>query len=901
MQPTIYVKVFSDWTRNQGGIMDQITKKIVGKISIILTAMLVVFNLGCVTAKAAPSIQVRNTYSNAQQANTEGKTVVADLQIINLDVPSQGKLLDSFATIKTSQGLYWNIPVIWLDPQGQISSVCIPGIKYIPIFAFYLPDNIVVMNQGNSRGYSIELPEFVGQFYGEKSFLSISNPLSGVTYITTSSIVGYLGSSNGPQVFNSTELKRLSTISRGTGIFDVATAQKELQNGLTQLEDEAQDYTDVYTQEPYDVEPENIVSGDENSGNNDESEPSASEESGLPAPSEVPVNPEPVEPVVDFLAIHCSDNVIATIGRENLSKLLNLIMNVIEPQAVNQLTSNFQCYYDGAKENALGKEIGLYVYDSRVDHITDRDYDDANAYVQPKYENITVNGEEITSYGYFMAVNTKSLYKENEDGTYSLINTEIDTLNNTITHELMHAYMDDYVRTGMTGLANNQTEYTADENKYPNWFIEGSASSVENVYAYRYEVFDAMHIDKENALSDYTVDSLLSYYSTYNDEYYGSPSIDSKNKYYDAEKNTASAYVSGYLACLYLADMAVEKGYVEGKTSAVTDTYDGDRNVYSSAILRSGFDEILRRLHNGTSLDDIIKDISNGSYADTESFQNAFLTGTYNEANGTYENVDASANFCVDVLNYLNKVSKDLTGDAEYIEFANGSVLLDFATDKKSVIDVTSTDSIPEQTLYNIVGSKDYVESTVPNESTWATAGTKGPAMPPEDNSDTDNSDTPESGDEGQIAARTSEVDAAPEQIADKQIVSEETTTVTTQTDPITNNDADESIPEDIGTQPSDDDDNGDEDKEADEDPDSENDSKTDSAENSDNDTEPDSAGESDNDSEPDQTNESDQESSEDSNEASQDTTDSDTESNDDHKESENNNENTSNPESSQS
>ena len=334
--------------------------------------------------------------------------------------------------------------------------------------------------------------------------------------------------------------------------------------------------------------------------------------------------------------------------------------------------------------------------------------------------------------------------------------------------------------------------------------------------------------------------------------------------------------------------MAIEKGYVEGKTSAVTDTYDGDKNVYSSAILRSGFDEILRRLHNGTSLDDIIDDISNGTYADTESFQNAFLTGAYNEANGTYENVDASANFCVDVLNYLNKVSKDLTGDAEYVEFANGSVLLDFATDKTSVIDAASTDSEPEQTLYNIVDSKDYVESTVSNESTWATAGTKGPAMPPEGNEDTDASDTPESDDEGQIAARAPEVDAPPEQIADKQISSEEATTVTTQTDPVTNNDADESVPEDLATQPSDEDDNEDDgEKEADPDPESESEKDAEPEP----ETEQESSTESEPEQEPESSTESDTEAApepaEDNNEDSQETSETEPESDDNNQETE--------------
>ena len=65
---------------------------------------------------ASPIVQIE--YSDDQAVNTKGKTEVSDLQIICLEEPQSGKLFDTSAVVKTSEGVLWNIPVIWVDELG---------------------------------------------------------------------------------------------------------------------------------------------------------------------------------------------------------------------------------------------------------------------------------------------------------------------------------------------------------------------------------------------------------------------------------------------------------------------------------------------------------------------------------------------------------------------------------------------------------------------------------------------------------------------------------------------------------------------------------------------------------------------------------------------------------------
>lgn len=80
------------------------------------------------------------------------------------------------------------------------------------------------------------------------------------------------------------------------------------------------------------------------------------------------------------------------------------------------------------------------------------------------------------------------------------------TFENTMIHELFHAFMDDYNRTGMLGVTkiddfvfDSNGELTSDAQRYyklhlPTWFVEGTASAVENVFQLRFECFDALRI-----------------------------------------------------------------------------------------------------------------------------------------------------------------------------------------------------------------------------------------------------------------------------------------------------------------------------------------------------------------------------------------------------------------------
>ncbi|WP_026663530.1 hypothetical protein [Butyrivibrio proteoclasticus] len=722
------------------------TKNFTKKISIFLAALLIGFNTVSLTARAAePTVQVTTSKSaqTVSNENDQEKTDIADLQITDLEEPAGGKLLDNYATVRASRGVFWTIPVIWLDDDGQISSVCIPHRNYTPIFAFYIPQNYVVIGPNGSSDFSVKLPEFVEKLYGEKSFLSIANPLSGITYITTSSIVKILGSERGAGIFNSPELKQYSTIARMSGVRDLVATGNALSNEIWQNVSEQENSYD---------EPESGTNAPDSDDDQDQEEGSADQPQGGSDEGQGGSEDDPVKPEVDLVAIHCSDKVINELGKDNMSKFLNLIMNVIEPQAVYWLENSFSSYGEGAKKNALGKEIGLYIYDSRFTSDPKRDTKGALAYVS---SDMTTDKDDNSIYGYYVAVNTETLYEKNADGNYELKTDEIDNLNNTLVHEMMHAFMDDYTRTGMEGYSNEALDYTADENKFPNWFIEGTATTVDNVYTYRNDIFGAMHTDTSDALSDYSIDSLLKYYKNYNDKDYGSPSIDTTNKYYDTAQNAASAYVSGYLACLYLSNMAVNKGYVQDITTAKT--IDDEGNVsFSSVAIKGGLDAILGMLHDGYSLDYIVNDISNGKYTSTESFQNTFLTGTYNEESQKYEDCDASASFCVDFLNYMNRVSKNLTGDSENVVFANGSILLDFGTEFKSPFSGELPDDMPRQDIFTIADSRDHVTSTVDNDVAWHTAGVKGPAVPTNDQND--DSNAPQEEEDGQAAARTAEV-----------------------------------------------------------------------------------------------------------------------------------------------
>ena len=148
-------------------------------------------------------------------------------------------------------------------------------------------------------------------------------------------------------------------------------------------------------------------------------------------------------------------------------------------------------------------------------------------------------------------------------------------------------------------------------------------------------------------------------------------------------------YVNGYLACLYLAELAENR---EGRTSWISG--ENGLNVFDSDVLRNGLNTILRLLHEGLTLDDIIYYISDGRFSSTMGFEDAFLLSDSD-----------SAVFCSSLLNYFRRLSKDSSRQ----HLPSGSVLFPFDLDYTTMIDRTRTAS---SDLYRIADSSDYIRST---------------------------------------------------------------------------------------------------------------------------------------------------------------------------------------------
>ena len=672
-------------------------KKSISRIlGLFLVSIFLFTNIYSISVKAAePVITFQNKTEEAESADEVlrnvnqriGKTKVSNLRLINLEQPKAGDKLDTRATVLADGGLFWEIPVVWIDEEGKASLICLPGKTYKPVFAFFVPTNVEVVNDGEN-GYSLRLPEFLDGIYTSDNIIMVGSAAYGITYIVTTDIAE--------------ELTGQTDLMDSTGILSNIVSNNDIQNFFNQTSrDNIRNFVE------YTAEQERKQA--EEAANNNSAAPQTEEENSPVSESEPASDNKEAEviPIVkDLVALHCSDACIEAYGTENLNKLLNLIVNVIEPQAVKALYTGFNGYSTGAKNGAIGKEIGLYVYSSAHSNGSQKDLKNAVAYVDGRYY---APNNACDDYRYYLGVNVDSLYEKDKDTQkYIFKDSALTELDNTMVHELMHACMDDYTRVGMAGVAIDNKE-----NGFPNWFIEGTATCVDNAYSYHYDLFDNM-VDKNRAegAAKYSEDSLLSYYSTDQGDKAGYPSIDYSLGKYKANNNRAADYVSGYLATIYLASIANDR-FSDNKVKVVdTNT---NTHYYDSGAVRNGLNIILEYLNEGVALDVVVKYISGNKYENVDDFQKKFLTKND-------ETKDDSIDFCVEYLNYLDFVTTDVIKDPKGELRANGSILLPFDTKETSSVDNNAT-SVESVGILLITDSNDAVNSTVNNAEALKSGG----------------------------------------------------------------------------------------------------------------------------------------------------------------------------------
>ena len=666
-------------------------------LSIILVFSLLAGQLCTVNIKAAEGV-------TADAAGTE----LSGLRITDLSKPVAGKTLDLKARVRTSQNVTWEIPVIWVDENGNTVTVAEPGKTYYPNFVFYVPEGYRISEKQPNGQFSIKLPDFLINVFGSDSAVFVADAGKSITYISF-----------------------LQALPEYRKAADAAQKAADIKPAITQMPVQAP------VQPQAEPAPES------------KSEDSHSSSGGSHSAPVEPVAPEPNEgdedDEVDQVSLHCSPGAIDLLGREVLEEIVTLVKNKLEPQAVNLLKNSFDAYSKvTAEDHALGQQIGLYVYYEKgvIDNGTKEGNptpDGALAYVSGgyRYEN-DENGNEIGIYEYVIGLDTKSFVKQDENGKWVIDERENPNLDNTIVHELMHAFMDDYTRRGMCG---------GPANAFPAWFTEGIASTVENVYQFRARLFQNLSVETE----DNSFNKELKRYNnrvTYSDSSIKTAYVDADNvlegddrydlKYSGEEDNTGSAYVSGYLAVVYLGYLAAVRS---GETGIVTKTQNNTDNVNDVTVnvdmdkIRKGESIILKYLHDGYSLDSIISYISstgkdpedadkdqNPVYKTTAEFTEKFIKGTdeglYQVRSTDDVSFMGSLAFCTDYLNYLEGLS-DYRQGTNYLNLANGSVLYN-EQNYTSALDHNKTDT---SDYYRIIDSGKYVASTADDTKAWDYTG----------------------------------------------------------------------------------------------------------------------------------------------------------------------------------
>ncbi len=338
-----------------------------------------------------------------------------------------------------------------------------------------------------------------------------------------------------------------------------------------------------------------------------------------------PGEPKPVD-----VSFHVDDSGIYYADENNcqdyLTWLSDFVINKAEPQAVGMLLQ-IPCFREAAEQGLISKYIAF-----------DTTYNDQNqfgAITQACYlgknGNMAVLGQEpICNIAHHLTVNLINFGKETQNDP-----VKQRELQDTLVHEMLHAFMNDYTRNAVIGLHKDGSWNEAEKNGLPGWICEGIAVSLQAGYAgRRSEFFELLMLDENlpkedllTVLQDPAVilddlagirDQALQQVPAeqYAEEY---GSTDALTTSLTASEND---YNLGYLGVMSLYIMAAYHMGLE--------PFDDYGTVQTDALLQ-GLDKILRMLHDGYSMDQIIAEISTDPetgvqcYADTADYESKFM------------------------------------------------------------------------------------------------------------------------------------------------------------------------------------------------------------------------------------------------------------------------------------
>lgn len=640
---------------------------------------------GAQTAAEAAELREMNLKVTNRTTGRPGAMTVKEPVVSDIEAPEAGKRLDDKALVTTAEKEQWEVPVLWVSSYGQvisgaandsqaISNTAVLGQKYLPVIAYVVPENYTIADTDGSAGtYMLKFTKEVTKLFGDSPVITIYDNNTGITYLLPASLKNLLAA------------KAKDSSAAGSYCTDENDCNCN-PNAVSDAYDEG----------------DGEIWGNGDGENQTEEEPAETE-------------------LQKLVRIHCNDAAKKVFSQNDLEFFADLIINKLQPQAINLLLASFPSFRQEAENGRIGKNVGLEI-----------DYDPDSTYYgyATNYSDI-----EDGSLSYFVSINTAMLVKDKKaaNPVVTKEGANIIELANTMVHEFFHVFMYDFNRTGMTGMTT-PTEPTKVNGKetdkyyqvrFPKWFIEGTASAVEHNWRGRPNEFIVLRREFSEDIQYrpfYDRDIVLKRYVLGYDQKQDDGSI--KNYYtYDLEcangydkdghqvDTVGSRYTAGYLATLYLSELSARSHPQIG--TSIRQTESGGI-AFNNVALKYGLDNILARIHNGESLDSVIKDISGGRYQSSDDFEAKFIKGPLTE--GYYYGDSDSINFSVDFMNYMLSISRTEGRD----NVANGSILFDFEQDFGIPIDPYKNDTTNTLAVYPYMR---YVYSTVNPEFAYTSGG----------------------------------------------------------------------------------------------------------------------------------------------------------------------------------
>ena len=586
------------------------------------------------------------TVDNHTQGRENAK-VVSGITIGDVTAPKEGTRLDDKAVVTTAEGDTWEIPVIWIGENLKPDTGLAGKGSYLPVLAYVVPEQYTIRsNDATGRGYKITLSEDLLKLFGEEKIISIYENKTGITFILPAKLKDLYA--------------QKGTVKNPT---DAAGGEIVPDDQIAPFEDD----------EPEEETEEEVE---------EEEEPEEEEE-------------EQEESYSHLVNVHCDSNAKKALTESDLEFLADLVVNILHPQAVNLLIEKFPAFRDAADNNKLGEYLTVIV-----------GYEEGNDAVgYARHGRLTEEKYGDYKFVYSFTVNASELTDHKEDDktiiTRDFNSKAMRDLSNTIVHELFHCVTYDYNRPGLTGYLYTDEglkDYTETPLvRLPDWFIEGTASSVENNWQYRHDIFNILSAPSESSndinlkkqLVKKYVDGV--YHKNDEDQWVCDQNFDiefcnGKDRAGRDCNSATSRYVSGYLACMYLYELAAAKDPAIGSSRSVV----GENVVFNSEKLRLGMNSIMERMHNGETMDQVINSISEGAYKDTAAFEALFIKGAPDPEDGKYflTGDEKSVDFVYNFMNYMYKIDETINEPNKY---ANGSVLFDFTEDFGSPLSYEGT------------------------------------------------------------------------------------------------------------------------------------------------------------------------------------------------------------------